>query len=224
MGKHEARRKRSKWWPVIGVMAAGGTAAGAWSMADTGSHATVEAPAPSDTLTNLPKVSDSPSHWVPSPAAPKPPAKPRPRPSRTRRLVHRVKAAARPRKHARPPAVRPGSVSALVAFLKAQVGKPYVWGGTGPNAYDCSGLVQTAMARIGVHLPRTSEEQSTVGTRIGLGSLRPGDLLFWGPPGEASHTAIYIGGGRYVAAENPRVGVVEYSLSYYAPDYGRRVL
>ena len=122
------------------------------------------------------------------------------------------------------PALSGTKVEQLVAFLKAQVGKPYVYGATGPGSFDCSGLVMTAFSKIGIDLPRTSESQSNVGTRVSLDDLQPGDVLFWGAPGIAFHDAVYIGDGQYVAAENTRVGVVLYTLAFYRPDFARRIM
>lgn len=117
-----------------------------------------------------------------------------------------------------------GSVASVLGFLRAQVGKAYVMGATGPSAYDCSGLVQTAFRTIGVDLPRTSEEQSTTGTPVSLGSLQPGDLVFWGGQGSAYHVGVYIGGGQFLAAQNPSKGVVIEPMSYDEPDFATRVL
>jgi cell wall-associated NlpC family hydrolase len=114
--------------------------------------------------------------------------------------------------------------SRVVAYALAQVGKSYLWGGNGPNVFDCSGLTKADFAHVGVHLPRTSQEQSLVGTRVSLKKLKPGDLLFWGPAGASHHVAIYIGHGEYVAAENPISGVVIRHLSSFPPDFARRVL
>jgi cell wall-associated NlpC family hydrolase len=116
------------------------------------------------------------------------------------------------------------TASILLSFLRAQVGKPYVWGGNGPNVWDCSGLTKAAYARLGIYLPRTSEEQSLVGERVSLSHLEVGDLLFWGSPGFAFHVAIYVGHGKYIAAQNPHSGVMQLSLSYYHPSFARRVL
>lgn len=121
------------------------------------------------------------------------------------------------------PATPVRGVSGMTAFLLAQVGKEYVYGGTGPSAYDCSGLVQAAFLHVGIVVPRTSQEQSLMGTRVPLNHLMPGDVLFWGEPGTATHSAVYIGHGLYVAAENSRVGVVEYSLAFFSPDFARRL-
>jgi cell wall-associated NlpC family hydrolase len=138
------------------------------------------------------------------------------------------------RQHTPPPVTRPvkiplhpvtNSTGVLVAFLRAQLGETYVLGGNGPDVWDCSGLTKAAYATLGVHLPRTSEEQSLRGVRVSLSQLEVGDLLFWGAgPGLAYHVAIYIGGGRYIAAQNPSVGVVERTLSFSPPNFARRIL
>jgi cell wall-associated NlpC family hydrolase len=113
---------------------------------------------------------------------------------------------------------------AVINFLIRQLGKPYVFGGNGPNVYDCSGLTRAAFLYAGVYLPRTSEEQSLVGERVPLSELRPGDLVFWGVPGAAYHVGVYVGGGRIIAANNPSTGVVEFTVSYYPPSFARRIL
>ncbi|WP_324786317.1 C40 family peptidase [Streptomyces sp. H51] len=117
-----------------------------------------------------------------------------------------------------------GSAAAIVNFVKAQVGKAYVSGATGPSAYDCSGLVQTAFKQVGISLPRVSQDQSTVGTQVSLSNLQPGDILYWGSAGSAYHVAVYVGGGMFVGAQNPSSGVVERPLSYDPPTGAVRVL
>ncbi|MDX3215377.1 C40 family peptidase [Streptomyces sp. ME01-24h] len=117
-----------------------------------------------------------------------------------------------------------GSAASVIGFLKAQVGKPYVYGATGPSAYDCSGLTQAAFRTIGVDLPRTSQAQSTFGTQVSVSAVRPGDLLFWGGVGSAYHVAVYIGGGQYLDAANPSKGVVIQQMSNYMPTSAVRVL
>ncbi|OIK24934.1 glycoside hydrolase [Streptomyces malaysiense] len=117
-----------------------------------------------------------------------------------------------------------GSAAAVVSFVKAQLGKAYVSGATGPSAYDCSGLVQTAFKQVGVSLPRVSQDQSTAGTQVSLSNLQPGDILYWGSAGSAYHVAVYVGGGMFVGAQNPSSGVSEHPLSYDEPTGAVRVL
>jgi peptidoglycan DL-endopeptidase CwlO len=117
-----------------------------------------------------------------------------------------------------------GSAAAIVNFVKAQVGDSYVSGGTGPNSWDCSGLVQAAFSQIGVDLPRVSQDQSTAGTPVSLSNLQPGDILYWGSAGSAYHVAVYTGDGMFVGAQNPSTGVAEKPLSYDPPTGAVRVL
>lgn len=117
-----------------------------------------------------------------------------------------------------------GSVGTVLDFLNAQVGKAYVLGATGPSSYDCSGLTQAAFRTVGVELPRTAAEQSTVGTPVAVSDVQPGDLVFWGGTGSAYHVAVYIGDGKYLDAANPSKGVVIQEMSYYMPTSAARVL
>ncbi|MGW0579689.1 C40 family peptidase [Streptomyces sp. NPDC002920] len=117
-----------------------------------------------------------------------------------------------------------GSVATVIAFLKAQVGDAYVMGGTGPNAWDCSGLVQAAFKQVGVDLPRVSQDQSMSGTDVSLSNLEVGDILYWGGKGSAYHVGVYIGNGQYLDAANPSKGVVIQELSGYPASGAVRVL
>ncbi|MFI8200136.1 C40 family peptidase [Streptomyces sp. NPDC085942] len=117
-----------------------------------------------------------------------------------------------------------GSAASIVAFAKAQVGDAYVSGGTGPNAWDCSGLVQAAYRTAGIDLPRVSQAQSTYGTQVSLDNLQPGDILYWGGAGSAYHVAIYVGGGQFVGAQNSSTGTVQRSMDYDRPTGAVRVL
>ncbi|MGW1776340.1 C40 family peptidase [Streptomyces sp. NPDC002104] len=117
-----------------------------------------------------------------------------------------------------------GSAAAIVNFARAQVGKAYVMGGTGPSSFDCSGLVQAAYRQAGISLPRMSQAQSSAGTSVSLSALEPGDILYWGSKGSAYHVAVYVGGGKFVGAQNPSTGIVERSLSYDKPTGAVRVL
>lgn len=111
-----------------------------------------------------------------------------------------------------------------MAFARAQVGDAYVRGGTGPNSWDCSGLVQAAYAAAGIDLPRISYDQSSMGTSVSLSNLQPGDILYWGSRSGSYHVAIYVGGGKYVGAQNSSTGVVEHSLDWDTPSGAVRIL
>src|SRR5690606_16899660 len=105
-----------------------------------------------------------------------------------------------------PPGGSDGATQAI-AFAKAQLGEPYVWGAAGPDAWDCSGLMLEAWARAGVALPHYSAAQYYVGTPVSASSLRPGDLVFWGTtssPDSIHHVAMYLGDGQIIHA--PRTG------------------
>ncbi|MBQ1093559.1 MULTISPECIES: C40 family peptidase [Streptomyces] len=117
-----------------------------------------------------------------------------------------------------------GSVATVISFLKAQLGDAYVMGATGPNAWDCSSLVQAAFRQVGVDLPRVSQDQSMVGTEVSLSALQVGDILYWGGKGSAYHTGVYIGNGQYLDAANPSKGVVIQDLSGYPASGAVRVL
>jgi cell wall-associated NlpC family hydrolase len=101
----------------------------------------------------------------------------------------------------------------VLAFARAQIGKPYVWGATGPGSYDCSGLTQAAWKAAGVTLPRTTYDQVNAGTTVSLTNARPGDLIFFYD--DISHVGIYIGNGMMIHAPKPGAYVREESV-YYA--------
>ncbi|MFI1098247.1 NlpC/P60 family protein [Streptomyces sp. NPDC020917] len=88
-----------------------------------------------------------------------------------------------------------------VAFAYRALGLPYVWGATGPNAYDCSGLTQAAWKAAGVSLPRTTYTQINAGARVPESELRPGDLVFF--YSGVSHVGLYIGNGEMIHAPHP---------------------
>ncbi len=95
-----------------------------------------------------------------------------------------------------------GNAGSALDFAYAQVGLPYVYGGTGPNGYDCSGLVQASWRSAGVDLPRTTYAQAEVGQRItDMGALQPGDIMFFSGMG---HNGLYAGDNQMVHA--PRTG------------------
>ncbi|MER7520086.1 NlpC/P60 family protein [Streptomyces sp. NPDC126499] len=88
-----------------------------------------------------------------------------------------------------------------IAFARAQLGKPYVWGATGPSGFDCSGLTQAAWRAAGVSLPRTTYTQINAGRRVSRSELAPGDLVFF--YSGISHVGLYIGGGQMIHAPRP---------------------
>ncbi|WP_444960683.1 NlpC/P60 family protein [Nocardiopsis sp. M1B1] len=107
-----------------------------------------------------------------------------------------------------------GSAGAALDFAYAQVGKPYVWGGTGPNGYDCSGLVQAAWRAGGVDLPRTTYAQAEVGQRIyDMNALQPGDIMFFF--GGLSHDGLYAGNGQMVHAPSSGRNIEVVGLAAY---------
>ena len=97
-----------------------------------------------------------------------------------------------------------------VAFAYAQLGKPYVWGATGPDSYDCSGLVQAAWASAGVAIPRTTYEQWAALPHVPMSAIQPGDLIFFDAIG---HVAIYVGNNMIIDAPQPGQFVERVSLS-----------
>ena len=113
-----------------------------------------------------------------------------------------------------------GGAQAAIGFARAQLGEPYRWGAAGPGAWDCSGLTMGAWRSGGKYLPHYSVAQYAQSTPISAGSLRPGDLVFWGSsssPSSIYHVALYVGGGQIIHA--PRTGrpVTQESMYYWIP-------
>ncbi|GAA3363512.1 C40 family peptidase [Streptomyces antimycoticus] len=94
-----------------------------------------------------------------------------------------------------------GRAARAVSYAYAALGKPYVWGATGPHGYDCSGLTQAAWRAAGVALPRTTYTQINAGRRVTRDQLAPGDLVFF--YSGVSHVGLYIGDGRIIHAPRP---------------------
>ncbi|MFJ4867696.1 NlpC/P60 family protein [Streptomyces sp. NPDC088757] len=92
-------------------------------------------------------------------------------------------------------------VAAAVAAARGAVGRPYVWGATGPSAFDCSGLMVWSYRQAGISLPRTSAAQRYAGRQVPLSQARPGDLVTY--RGDASHVAMYVGNGQVIHAPYP---------------------
>ena len=102
----------------------------------------------------------------------------------------------------------------VVAFVYAQIGKPYVFGASGPNSYDCSGLTSAAWASVGISIPRTSEEQWAGLPHVPTSDMQPGDILVFNGAG---HVGIYVGGGMMIDAPHTGLDVQKVALSgWYA--------
>jgi cell wall-associated NlpC family hydrolase len=109
-------------------------------------------------------------------------------------------AVAAPAVTAAPAAAASSAAQTAVNTALAQVGDRYVYGATGPNSFDCSGLTSFSYKAAGISIPRTSRAQSTIGTPVSKANLKPGDLVFFYSP--VSHVAMYIGNGQIVHALN----------------------
>lgn len=160
--------------------------------------------------TRAPAPSSAPARTVEStrPAAP------------VKKSTTQAPAARKKRTEAAPtaaPVAAAGSAATVVAYARAQIGKRYVWGATGPNAFDCSGLVVAAFARVGISLPHYTGTLSARGRAVSRSQLQPGDLIF----PHAGHVGIYVGGNQMVHASTPKGGV---KLSGFEFSYARRIL
>ena len=150
---------------------------------------------------------------------------------KTRALLSRMQAADRPSAPTPPsnPVAPPpppaggggggGGATAVVAYARAQVGKPYCYGGSGPGCFDCSGLTMMAWQQAGVSLPHSSAAQYNVGRRISASELQPGDLIFYYSP--ISHVSVYIGGGQRISATHTGDYVRVQSLGSSIVGYAR---
>ncbi|MFE2108535.1 C40 family peptidase, partial [Kitasatospora sp. NPDC059463] len=130
---------------------------------------------------------------------------------------------------AAPPPPRPWSAdgaAAAIAFARATIGRPYVWGGEGPGGYDCSGLTMMAWRQGGKRLNHFAADQYAQSTPVTYRQLRPGDLVFWSTTGRAAdihHVGLYIGDDQMIEA--PRAGMPVKQASLWimgTPDFYAR--
>lgn len=120
------------------------------------------------------------------------------------------------------------SVRRVIQTSMRYIGVPYVFGGTSPSGFDCSGFTRYVFAQSGVYLPRMADEQFEVGRPVSYSRLQPGDMVFFTTYASgASHSGIYIGDGRFISATSSRgVAIDRMNSSYWGPRYvgARRVM
>ncbi|MCQ4081838.1 bifunctional lytic transglycosylase/C40 family peptidase [Streptomyces sp. RB6PN25] len=120
--------------------------------------------------------------------------------------------------------VRTWRAAIAIAFARAQIGRPYQWGGDGParrnTGFDCSGLTQAAYAAAGIPLPRVAQDQYNTSPRVPDGEpLLPGDLVFYGTPSHVHHVGIYEGNGLMIDAPRPHHVIREEPFRFAGDDY-----
>lgn len=117
----------------------------------------------------------------------------------------------------------------VISTVKAQVGKPYVYGAAGPNSFDCSGLTYYSYKKAGIYLNRTSRDQSKNGKYVSKSDLKPGDLVFFNSgTNSIKHVGMYVGNGKFIHSPSPGKGVRYENMStpYYVKGYvtARRII
>lgn len=103
----------------------------------------------------------------------------------------------------------------VVAAVRTRIGSPYAWGATGPDRFDCSGLVVWAYAQAGISVPRTSQQQAASGVAVARADLQPGDVIAY--YANASHVALYVGGGQVIHASTYGRPVAEVPIDAAGP-------
>jgi cell wall-associated NlpC family hydrolase len=109
----------------------------------------------------------------------------------------------------------------VLSIAARYVGVPYVYGGTSPSGFDCSGYVQYVFEQVGIHLPRTTDQQLSAVTQVSSSSARPGDLVFFTSGSGAYHVGIYAGGGMMYDAPKPGGSVSKRDIWSAAVVFGR---
>ncbi|MCQ2419207.1 MAG: C40 family peptidase [Clostridia bacterium] len=116
----------------------------------------------------------------------------------------------------------------IANYAQGYLGYPYVWGGNGPNSFDCSGFVKYVYAQYGITINRTATAQMSNGYSVSRDNLKPGDLVFFYGDGGIGHVGMYIGNNKFIHASNPTNGVIitDLSVSWYANRYAgaRRIV
>lgn len=113
----------------------------------------------------------------------------------------------------------------VVSEAKRHLGKPYAWGGKGPNVFDCSGLTRYVFLQVtGKNIGDYTIPQEKAGEQISVAQAEPGDLYFWGAKGNTYHVAIAIGNGKYIHAPNEKEVVKINSTTYFKPSFAVRVI
>ncbi|MCZ2493459.1 C40 family peptidase [Dellaglioa carnosa] len=115
------------------------------------------------------------------------------------------------------------SASKVISVAKSYIGTPYVWGGSTPSGFDCSGFTQYVFAKVGINLNRNTIGQESNVTKKSTAAAQPGDLLFWGAQGSTYHVGIYLGGGQYIAAPEPGQNVKVGTLAYFPASFAGTV-
>lgn len=122
----------------------------------------------------------------------------------------------------------PAGSRKIISHAYKYLGRPYIWGASGPGAFDCSGFTSYVYRVFGVSLPHNAASQFGHGQAVRKGNLSSGDLVFFNTSGGISHVGLYIGNGRFIHAANSRTGVIVSSLSegYYLKRFvgARRIL
>lgn len=126
---------------------------------------------------------------------------------------------------AKPSAPQASSASgqAVLNYAYQFLGTPYVWGGSTPSGFDCSGFTSYVFRNFGVNLPRVSRSQTSVGSKVSYSNLQAGDLVFFGS-GSISHVGIYIGGGNMIHSPRPGKSVEISTMRYHNFITARRVV